>query len=298
MKRLLVFVLSLFLSTGFALTKVNLALDWYINPDHAPILAAETQGYFKQNGLAVHLIEPSQNATARNLVVVGDATIGLDYEPEMLLAIHKGMPIKKIGTLIPVPLSCIAVLQSSGVKSLKDLKGKSIGYSGNALEAKVLKTELQHAGLNPQEVTLVPIHMDLTQALLSKTVVAVSGMMRNVEPVMLKMRGVNTRLFYPEQNGVPPHSELVFIAKKNIDPKITAAFLKSIQEGVAYVKAHPEQSWQAAESAYHDDLATSKTIANANHAIWLVTIPYFANNPSERLVSQEQSYQKFMLNQQ
>jgi len=47
-----------------------------------------------------------------------------------------------------------------------------------------------------------------------------------------------------------------------------------------------------------NNLATSKTIAAANHSIWLATIPYFASNPFELLASQEQNYKKFMLNQQ
>ncbi len=280
LKIILSFGISFFIIQGFALTPVSLALDWYINPDHAPILAAEQQGYFKLNGLNVSLIEPTQTSEVRNLVAAHQATFGIDYEPETLIAIHKGLPIQMEGNLVPVPLSCIAVLSSSSIQTLKDLMGKTLGYSGDPTEKEFLEVELQHAGLNPDKVTFLPIQMDLTQALLSHTVDAVNGMMRNVEPIMLASRGIKTRLFYPEQNGIPPYSELVFIGHTGTDPKITAAFLNAVGEGAAYVKAHPETSWENAAQAYPGSLATSKQISTENQAIWLASVPYFTTDPA------------------
>ena len=32
-------------------TKIKLGLDWFINPDHAPIIIADQYGYFKEEGL-------------------------------------------------------------------------------------------------------------------------------------------------------------------------------------------------------------------------------------------------------
>lgn len=285
------------MSSCFGLTKVTVALDWYINPDHAPLLAAQTRGFFRENGLDVTFIEPTQSATARNLVASGQATIGLDYEPEALIAISKGLPIQIVGILVPTPLSCVTVLKSSGIQNLAGLKGQTLGYSGDPLDEAFLNAELVHAGLNPGDVKLVPIQMDLSQALLSKTVTAVSGMMRNVEPVMLSMRGIQTTLFYPEQNGIPSYSELVFITSTHADPKTTKAFLEAVAEGVAYVKGRPAEAWGEAAQNYKNELATSSTIANENQEIWLKTLPYFANNPSRVSASQMQALKAFLIQQ-
>lgn len=286
--------LSSFSFTAFALTDISLALDWYINPDHAPILAAETQGFFAENGLHVSLIQPTQNSEARNLVVSGQATIGIDYEPEALMAISKGLPIEMVGTLVPTPLSCIAVLQSTKIKSLKDLKGGSIGYSGDPMEQAFLQVELKHAGLNPTDVKLVPIQMDLTQALLSDTVDAVNGMMRNVEPIMLQQMGAETKLFYPEKNGIPTYSELVFITHTGTNPQTIAAFLKAVGEGARYVKDHPTASWQAAQKAYPTELASSNTINAQNEAIWLASVPYFTSSPQDLDARHTKTFKAFL----
>lgn len=280
LKKIIFLGLSCMTSVSFALTPVSLALDWYINPDHAPILAAETQGYFAQNGLEVTLIQPTQTSEVRNLVAAHQALIGIDYEPEALIAIDKGLPLQIVGNLVPTPLSCIATLQAGPIKTLTDLSGKTLGYSGDPIEKEFLQVELQHAGVDPTTVTLQPIQMDLSQALLSKTVDAVNGMMRNVEPIMLEKRGIQTRLFYPEQNGIPTYSELVFITHTGTDPKTVAAFLKAVGEGAAYVKAHPEASWQKAQAQYPTALATSPQIAVENQAIWQASVPYFALQPA------------------
>lgn len=294
MRKILALLLVCSSTSCFALTDVSVALDWYINPDHAPILAAETQGYFNENGLNVHLIEPTQTSEVRNLVAVGQANIGIDYEPETLIAISKGLPLKMVGNLVPVPLSCVATLETIGIKTLQNLAGKTLGYSGDPMEKDFLQVELKKAGVDPNSVKLLPIQMDLSQALLSHAVDAVNGMMRNVEPVMLKQMGVQTRLFYPEKNGIPTYSELVFITQPNADPKTTAAFLKAVGEGAAYVKTHPEASWLAAQNAYSTQLASSKQIASENQAIWMASLPYFTTTPQKLNEKAIQNFKQFL----
>ena len=42
---------ALFSGQALANEKLTLVLDWYINPDHAPIVVAEQIGAFKEAGL-------------------------------------------------------------------------------------------------------------------------------------------------------------------------------------------------------------------------------------------------------
>ena len=276
---------------ALALTPVKLVLDWYINPDHAPILIAEQQGYFKAHGLDVTLIEPTSSSEARNLVLSGQADLAVDYEPETLLAINQGLPLIAVGVLVQTPLSCLAVLKQSHIQNISDLKGKTVGYSGDALEAAFLNTELQQ-----EHPTLLPINMDLSQALLSRKVDAVNGMMRNVEPIMLANMGIQTRLFYPEKNGVPSYAELIFVAAKNhLNPNTITAFMAAVGEGAAYVKAHPQQSYQDALTLYSKQLASSSTINTQNQAIWLASVPYFTMHPQEYPVKDYQNFMNYLV---
>jgi putative hydroxymethylpyrimidine transport system substrate-binding protein len=42
-----------------AADKMTLILDWFINPDHGPIIIAEENGYFAELGLEVEIVAPS-----------------------------------------------------------------------------------------------------------------------------------------------------------------------------------------------------------------------------------------------
>ena len=45
-----------------ATDKITLLLDWFVNPDHGPIIIAEEKGYFKDAGLEVEVIAPADPA--------------------------------------------------------------------------------------------------------------------------------------------------------------------------------------------------------------------------------------------
>ena len=46
--------------------RISLMLDWFVNPDHGPIILAQELGYFKEAGLEVEIITPSDpNAPPR-----------------------------------------------------------------------------------------------------------------------------------------------------------------------------------------------------------------------------------------
>ena len=66
------------------------------------------------------------------------------------------------------------------------------------------------------DVTLINVQMNLDQALLSGRVKAVSGVMRNVEPVQLAMIGHPTRCFKPEDYGMPTYDELILISNRKV----------------------------------------------------------------------------------
>jgi putative hydroxymethylpyrimidine transport system substrate-binding protein len=277
-------------------TTVKVALDWYINPDHAPLLVAQTYGYFAAQGLNVEFIEPTSTTSARNLVLTHQADIGIDYQPETLLAINQGMPIKVFANLIPTPLQCMAVLVESPIENIADLRGKTLGYSGNPLEASLINTELKHAGIDPNSVQLVAVNMNLSQVLLSGKVAAVNGLMRNVEPIALKEQGITTRLFYPERNGVPTYAELVLITDPSTVNKATLQkFMNALNQGVVTLKAHPLDAWNKVAAAYPQELASSQAIASVNELIWIATFSYFTKEMTQISVSDYQAYNNFLL---
>lgn len=272
MKKVLLVIILLFVSGTIyaALQKFTIALDWFVNPDHAPLFVAKQQGYYKKQGLNVEFISPADPADPPKWVAAGKVDLAIDYGPQYKVEVQQGLPLKKVGTLIDQPLACIIVLKSSGIKSIKELKGKSIGYSvGGATETMLIKM-LRYNGLILKEVKLINVHYDLSQALLAHRIDAAAGMMRNFELIQLELTGHPARAFYPEKNGVPRYAELIFATnkKKIHDPRIQK-FLVAVTHGVKYLKQHPTETWKIF-AKNHPELNNT-----LNRKAWFATLPMF-----------------------
>ncbi len=263
------FLLALLLTQYVYAEKISLLLDWYINPNHAPVLLAISNGDFNKYGLDIELIEPSDNTDSAKLVALKKVDLAITYQPHYQQQTKQHLPIQQIGTLIKSPLDCLVYLPSSGIHSAKDLKGKRIGYSDASDEFQLLKAVLKSANLTVDDVTLINVHYSLTQALMMKKIDLAIGMMRNVEPVVLQEHGFKPQMLYPENFGISPYSELIFIGSSGEKTSADTAFLKALQDSTLYLKQRPDEAWNIVIKQYPQ--LNTKT----NYAIWQQTIPLF-----------------------
>ena len=255
--------------------KLVVVLDWFMNPNHAPLFVAESQGYFRDQGLDVEMIGPADPDDPVKFVAAKKADIAITYQPQYLMQVDQGLPLKEIGVLIDKPLNCLTVLASSPIKSIADLKGKKIGTSSNGMNNVMLSTMLAHHGLSLRDVTVINMHYDLTQALLTQRVDAVTGMMRNFEVTQMRLLGKPGRVFYPEREGMPGYAELIFVAHKDAASQDKMRrFLIAVKAGEVYLQAHPEATWEAFAKAHPENNNV------LNHTAWRDTLPYFAKDPS------------------
>lgn len=292
MKKIFV-ILLLFTTNCFAapqaLDKLTVILDWFPNPDHAPLVIAKQQGFFKEQGLEVNLIGPADPTDPPKWVAAGKADIGITYEPEFMQQVDRGLPLIRFGTLIDKPLNCLVALKDSGISDLNNLKGKKIGSSTSGLSEVMLKVLLNKQGLTDKDIELVNVHYNLTQALLSHKVDMVTGMMRNFEVPQLESMNHEVVAFFPEEHGVPTYSELVFITNTaKIHDNRLPRFLAAITKAVAYLDAHPKETWKLFSKEYPE-------ADNAiNHQAWFATMPYFAEDPGSFSREEWKNFANFM----
>ena len=275
-----------------ATEKLTLILDWYINPDHAPIMVAEQIGAFKAEGLDVKIVPPSDPSLPPRLVAAKQADLAITYQPQLHFFADEGLPLVRVGTLIDSPLNTVMTLDKS-ITSPAGLKGKKIGYSVSGIEQATLSTMLKHENVNPQDIKLINVNFQLTSALLAGQVDAVIGGYRNIEAQELRLQGKNPLVFNVEDYGVPAYDELVIVANRDAvnAPKVKK-FLAALQKGTDYLLAHPEESWQAFAKA-HPELNTE-----LNHVAWQKTLPLFAKNPAQLDGQRYQAYEQFLFDNQ
>src|SRR5690606_22279314 len=85
---------------ALAQDKMTLVLDWFVNPDHAPIVLAQEKGYFAAQNLAVEVIAPADPTEPPKLVAAGRADLAISYQPQLHLQIDAGLPLVRVGTLV------------------------------------------------------------------------------------------------------------------------------------------------------------------------------------------------------
>lgn len=146
--------------------KLTTVLDWYINPDHAPIMVAEQIGAFRDAGLDVNIIPPSDPALPPRLVAARQADLAITYQPQVHFFADEGLPLVRVGTLIHSPLNTVIALDPR-IKSPADLQGKKVGYSVSGIEQATLATMAQHANIAPDSIKLINVNFQLTSALLA-----------------------------------------------------------------------------------------------------------------------------------
>ncbi|MBT5037549.1 MAG: ABC transporter substrate-binding protein, partial [Rhodospirillaceae bacterium] len=147
--------------------KLTVLLDWFVNPDHAPLFVAQEQGYFAAHGLEVEMIAPADPNDPPKLVAAGKADIALSYQPQLHVQVAAGLPLTRFGTLIATPLNTLLVLADGPVKSIADLKGRKVGYSVGGFEDALLRAMLARHGLTLDDITLINVNFSLSPALLA-----------------------------------------------------------------------------------------------------------------------------------
>jgi putative hydroxymethylpyrimidine transport system substrate-binding protein len=258
-----------------AADQLTLLLDWFVNPDHAPIIVAEQRGYFAEAGLEVEIIAPADPNDPPKLVAVGEAEIAISYQPQLHIQVDQGLPLARIGTLVATPLNSLVVLDGGPIQAIADLAGGKIGFSVGGFEDALLGAMLATHGLTLEDIELVNVNFALSPALLAGQVDGVIGAFRNFELNQLELEGQPGRAFYPEEEGVPVYDELIFIAnRERLDDPRLGRFLDAVERGALYLVNHPDESFALfieGRPELDDDL---------NRRAWADTLPRFALRPA------------------
>jgi putative hydroxymethylpyrimidine transport system substrate-binding protein len=238
--------LTLIINFAHAKTeKLTIGLDWFINPDHAPLIIAQKRGFFKEVGLEVEMIEPADPNDPPKLVAAGRLDLAISYQPQLHIQVDQGLPVVRVGTLVSVPLNALVVLKNGPIKSISDLKGKKVGFSVGGFEEALLSGMLEKYNLKMTDIELININFSLSPSLIAKKVDGVIGAFRNFELNQMDIVGHPGRAFYPEEHGVPTYEELIYISNvKNRNNPLFNKFFKAVQKATLTMINDPISTWK------------------------------------------------------
>lgn len=257
---------------GGELESFDLALDFFVNPDHAGIYSALDAGYFADAGLDVEPRVPSDPAAPIKQVAAGRVDLAISYEPEVMLARDQGLDVIAVGALIQEPLSSLISLPEAGIAEPADLEGKTVVTAGIPYQTAYLETILRQSGVDPADVEQVDVGLNLLQPVLSGRADAMFGGFRNVEGVQLAREGKNPRVQPVDQLGIPSYDELVLVARGESvaeDPEAIRLFIAALERGTNDAIADPQAATDTLVDA-SPELDQELTLAEVR-----ATIPFF-----------------------
>ncbi|MCG7587979.1 ABC transporter substrate-binding protein, partial [Photobacterium sp. OFAV2-7] len=77
-------------SFNAAAEKVTLMLDWFVNPNHGPIILAQEKGWFAEQGLEVEIQEPADPSIPDKLVAAGKIDMAVSYQSTLISSTAAG----------------------------------------------------------------------------------------------------------------------------------------------------------------------------------------------------------------
>ena len=245
---------------------------------YVPLEIAKSQGMFQKAGLEVEVIS-FQGASKMDLGMTSgsvDITVG---GPTEMAAIAKGMPAKAVAIVArPVRELGIIVPYDSPIKSIKELKGKSIGIASVGSITQWAALELAHSqGWKPEDVKLVSIGSGggrRAAAMRTHQVDAdVSNLMRGV--VMEKQKIARVIAVASDfASDFPMHEMSASDALIKSNPDAMRRFIKVWFEAVAYMRSHKAETIAAArpitnlsaeDEAREYDLLMPELTSNGRH---------------------------------
>ncbi|NHN28889.1 ABC transporter substrate-binding protein [Paenibacillus agricola] len=201
---------------------------------------ADELGFFKELGLNVSVM-PGLSADAMKLLAVGKLQVAhAGSASEVAQSVANGAEIKGILAMAPVGLSVLITLEESGIKTVKDLEGKMIGYKG-AMPAHITAM-LKKGGADLSKIKQVGVGFDPT-ILKTTEVVAITGFKSN-EPYQLEKLGYKVRILDPEELGVNTSFGIVaanndFAAKH---PTAVEDYLRALLKAQEWIVKNPAET--------------------------------------------------------
>jgi putative hydroxymethylpyrimidine transport system substrate-binding protein len=275
MKRLLAAALLMLTLPAQAQDRLTVLLDWFVNPDHGPLIVAEKRGDFARQGLQVRLVAPADPNDPPKLVAAGQGDIAVYYQKTLHLAVDQGLPLVRIGTLVATPLSTVTVLANGPIRTLADFKGKRIGYSVAGFEQIVMGAMLAGTGVQVSELRFVAVNFGLATALMGGQVDAIIGGFRNFELNQLDIENRPGRAFFPEEHGVPVYDELIYVARRDrVADARMRRFIDATEAATVFILNNPE----AARKMFIE--GRPELDDELNRRAWRDTWPRFSASPA------------------
>jgi NitT/TauT family transport system substrate-binding protein len=154
-----------------ALTPVKLQLQWVAQAQFAGYYAALDQGYYKDQGLDVTIVEGGPDIVPQDVLSAGDVDYAISWVPKVLGSIEKGAKITDVAQIFERSGTTQISFKDKNITTAKNLKGHTVGSWGFGNEWELF-AGMQKAGVSVKDIKLVQQAFDMNGFLAGDIVAA------------------------------------------------------------------------------------------------------------------------------
>ncbi|OQX20751.1 MAG: hypothetical protein BWK76_00105 [Desulfobulbaceae bacterium A2] len=221
------------------LKPVTLQLTWKHQFQFAGYYAAVEQGFYRDAGFDVTIVEGASDRRPIEEVVSGRANYGV-AKAELLLNRLQGNPVVALAAIFQHSAIIMLAKQESGINSPQDMIGKQVMLLPGDDAAEYLAM-FKSEGVSLDKVRIIPATYNIDDLIAGKTDVF-NAYITN-EPHTLAQKGIPASIISPITYGIDFYGDCLFTSEQEIHtrPDQVKAFRAASLRGWEYAMAHPEE---------------------------------------------------------
>jgi NitT/TauT family transport system substrate-binding protein len=210
---------------------------------YAPFYVAADKGLFEKYGVKVELQDFADPAQIPAALESGSLAGAMYTYDQVITLVANGHDYRVV---MPIDYSAgaDAIVASNSIKTIADLKGKTVAYPFSTCDNVLVAQALASAGLSEADVNGVDTTPENVAAALASGAAAGSTYEPNVTKILAMQSGGGYHLIYTSATAPGLITDVLYFSKGYIEknPKIVDGVIKGYLDGMAYMKSHPDDA--------------------------------------------------------
>ena len=230
---------------GQILEKLTVRFTWKLKGEYAPLYVALDKGYFKAEGLEVHLAEGNGAQNVLRAVGAGNEKFGYGPAVAAAQAVTQGLPVKVAALYqTSAPMGVIAFPEIP-LKAPKDLEGKRLAISVGETFGDMIRPFTRINNVDLSKIQLIQMDASArTSQFLTRKIDVMSVYLSNELPQLEKRIGAKFNVLKVTDYGLNVLGSSMYVSNAFAEqnPETVRKLLRAIAKGYRDAMADPKEA--------------------------------------------------------
>ncbi|WP_018922121.1 ABC transporter substrate-binding protein [Salsuginibacillus kocurii] len=221
---------------GEEIEEVDLVLNWFPKSQQGGFFAAQSQGYFEENGLGVNIEPGGPEVSSVQMVSSGSTEFGLAHADQILIAIDQGADLVALSASLQNSPQAMMFHEGEDIEDFEDMNGRTAYVESGIPYWDYLNEHYDLSGVDEQSYSG-------EHATFANDTESVSQSFVTSEPYFMEREGIDTETLLVSESGFDPYNVVLFVEREYLDEneEAVAGFMEAFEDGWDYYAEEPEE---------------------------------------------------------